>query len=169
VRPREVFGVVLCVSLLLSPRSAKAFPWSTDMFRGQSVQPLALPPRNMPPGTLPVRGEPPMNRKQADGTLHNPLTPTAAHLSHGEALFQTNCVPCHGRTAQGNGPVAFQMLIPPPDLTTAQPAERTDGYLYATIRNGSIVMPAYGDAMSSDERWELVLYLRQLQGKLSRR
>ncbi len=139
------------------------------MFRGQSVQPLALPPRNMPPGTLPVRGEPPMNRKQADGTLHNPLMPTAAHLSRGEALFQTNCAPCHGRTARGNGPVAFQMLIPPPDLTTAQPAERTDGYLYATIRNGSIVMPAYGDAMSPDERWELVLYLRQLQGKLSMR
>src|SRR5712692_1295580 len=169
MRPREVFGVVLCVSLLLSPRRAKAFPWSIDMFRGQSLQPLALPPRNMPPGTLPVRGEPPMNRKQADGTLHNPLMPTAAHLSRGEALFQTNCAPCHGRTARGNGPVAFQMLIPPPDLTTAQPAERTDGYLYATLRNGSIVMPAYGDAMSPDERWELVLYRRQLQGKLSMR
>jgi hypothetical protein len=61
--------------------------------------------------------------------------------------------------------VAFQMIVPPPDLTKAQPAERTDGYLYATIRNGSIVMPTYGDAMSSTERWEVVLYLRHLQGK----
>ena len=169
MRPRDVFGVVLWVSLLLRPRCAAAFPWSTDMFRSPAVQPLALPPRNMPPGTLPVGGEPPMNRTQADGTLRNPLMQTAAHLSPGEALFQTHCAPCHGRTAQGNGPVAFQMPIPPPDLTTRQPAERTDGYLYATIRNGSIVMPAYGDAMSPEERWDLVLYLRQLQGQLSMR
>jgi hypothetical protein len=58
------------------------------------------------------------------------------------------------------------MVLPPPDLTFAQPAQRSDGYLYATIRNGSIVMPAYGDAMSADERWQVVLFLRKLQGRL---
>jgi hypothetical protein len=167
---RDAFSLTACVLLLFSTRSAMAFPWSTDMFRGQAVQPLAVPPRTMPPGTLPVHGgEPPMNREKVDGTLQNPLPPTAAHLSHGEELFQTNCAPCHGKTAHGDGPVALQMIVPPPDLTSAQPAERTDGYLYATIRNGSIVMTTYGDAMSPDERWELVLYLRQLQGKVSRR
>src|SRR5919197_5680895 len=165
MRRPDAFRLAACALLLLSSHSAMAFPWSIDMFRGQSVQPLAVPPRTMPPGTLPVRGgELPMSREKADGTLQNPLSPTAAHLSHGEELFQTNCAPCHGKTARGDGPVAFQMIVPPPDITSAQPAERTDGYLYATIRNGSIVMPAYGDAMSPDERWELVLYLRQLQG-----
>ncbi len=137
------------------------------MFRGPTVQPLAVPPRVMPSGTLPVHGgEPPMAREEAAGRRRNPLTPTAVHLQHGEQLFAANCAPCHGASAKGNGPVAFQMIVPPPDLTIAQPAERTDGYLYATIRNGSIVMPAYGDAMSAQERWEVVLYLRQLQGRL---
>lgn len=140
------------------------------MFRGASVQPLAVPPRNMPAGTLPVQGgEPPMTRAQADGNLHNPLTPTAERLRHGKWLFETNCMPCHGQAGTGGGPVASLMILPPPNLTRAQPAQRSDGYLFATIRDGSVVMPAYGDAMSADERWEVVLYLRQLQGELKER
>ena len=136
------------------------------MFRGATVQPLAVAPRVMPSGTLPVRGgEPPMTREDAEQIRFSPLTPTAAHLVHGEQLFATNCAPCHGANAKGNGPVAYQMIVAPPDLTRAQPAERSDGYLYATIRNGGLVMPAYGDAMSVEERWEVVLYLRALQSK----
>jgi mono/diheme cytochrome c family protein len=137
------------------------------MFRGPAVKPLAVPPRNVPPGALPIAGgEPPMSRGLADGTLENPLPPTPTHLARGAWLFQTYCMPCHGMSGAGAGPVAFQMIVPPPDLTFAQPAQRSDGYLYATIRNGSIVMPAYGDAMSAEERWQLVLYLRKLQGRL---
>ena len=107
-----------------------------------------------------------MSRAVADETLHNPLAPTAAELQHGEWLFGTYCMPCHGKDGAGDGPVARLMIVPPADLTFAQPAQRSDGYLYATIRNGSIVMPAYGDAMSAEERWQVVLYLRKLQGRL---
>jgi mono/diheme cytochrome c family protein len=134
------------------------------MFRGASVQPLAIPPRVMPGGTLPVRGgEPPMSREKAAGVLANPLFPTPARLHDGEHLFRTHCLPCHGSAGMGDGPVATHTLIPAANLTLGQPTERSDGYLYATIRNGSIVMPAYGDAMSPEERWELVLYVRDLQ------
>jgi hypothetical protein len=161
-------GLLLGACLSLAPRAALAFPWSHDMFRGQAVQPLAVPPRNLPAGILPTHGgTPPLSREAADGTLRNPLVPSADHLKHGRFLFETNCMPCHGSHAIGDGPVASLMIIPPPDLTSAQPAERSDGYLYATIRNGGVVMPSYGDAMSAEERWELVLYLRQLQGRLS--
>lgn len=159
-----VFSV--CLLLLVIPAVARAFPWSIDMFRGPTVQPLAVSPRNMPAGTFPQRGgEPPMTREEAAVNLQNPLSPTATRLNHGKALFSTYCAVCHGATGKGNGPVAYQMIIPPLNLTTAQLAERTDGYLYATIRNGSIVMPAYYDAMSPAERWQVVLYLRHLQGK----
>ena len=163
---RQMLNLLVPV-LILFPQRAVAFPWSTDMFRGPALRPLAVAPRNMPSGTLPVDGgEPTIIREEAAGGLRNPVAPTAAHLHSGAALFATHCAPCHGDDGKGNGPVAFQMIVAPPDLTTAQPAERTDGYLYATIRNGSIVMPAYGDAMSVQERWDVVLYVRQLQGKL---
>jgi hypothetical protein len=165
----DAAACLLVAALLtgLAPR-AVAFPWSTDMFRGQAVQPLAVPPRVMPSGTLPVHGgEPPISRAQAAGSWHNPLVPSVVHLQHGAALFKINCAPCHGDTGHGSGPVAYQMPVKPPDLTQGQVAERSDGYLAATIRNGGRVMPAYGDAMSSEERWEVVLYMRQLQGRVS--
>jgi len=168
MRLRDIVGVLACVFILLHARRATAFPWSIDMFRGPTVQPLAVPPRNMPPGTLPRHGgEPPMTREEAAGSLQNPLSPTAASLRHGESLFATQCAVCHGPAGKGDAPMAARLHLSPPDLTTTQAAERTDGYLYATIRNGSPGMPALGDAMSPTERWQVVLYLRHLQGKVN--
>ena len=138
------------------------------MFRGESVQPLAQSPRVMPPGTLPINGEAPMSREDASTTLHNPLpSQRPAVLAAGKSLFEINCAVCHGNNARGNGTVRFLLRVPPADLTAGVAAQRSDGYLYATIRNGSIVMPSYADAMSSQERWEVVLYLRSLQGKVA--
>jgi mono/diheme cytochrome c family protein len=156
---------VLAVLLVAAAAGeARAWPWSHDMFRGAAVQPLAVPPRVMPAGTLPVTGgEPPMPRDVAAVTLALPFAPSPARLAHGKLLFATNCAPCHGSSGMGDGPIADHTLIPAANLTLGQPTERSDGYLYATIRNGSFVMPAYGDAMSVAERWQLVLYLRELQ------
>ena len=137
------------------------------MFRGESVQPMARSPRVMPPGTLPVNGEPPMSREQSSAKLRNPLKADPAVLAAGKSLFESNCAVCHGNNARGNGTVRFLLRVPPADLTAGVAAQRTDGYIYATIRNGSIVMPSYADAMSSAERWQVVLFLRSLQGKVA--
>ncbi len=154
---------LVCALLLAAAHRAGAFPWSIDMFRGEAVQPMAQAPRVMPPGTLPIDGVPQMSRETAAATLHNPLKPNAAALAAGKSLFETNCAVCHGSGGHGDGPVRFLLRIPPADLTAGVAAQRSDGYIYSTIRNGSIVMPSYGDAMSSDERWQVVLYLRSLQ------
>ena len=158
-RPAAVLAVAL-----FAPAAAGAFPWSTDMYRGQSVQAFELPPRVMPGGTLAVTGAPPpLPREEAARVLRNPLAPTPEHLARGRELFLITCATCHGPDARGDGPTAHRTILPPADLTAGTPAQRTDGYLYATIRGGSIVMPAYGDATSDVERWEIVLYLRALQ------
>lgn len=155
--------------LLLAPCPARAFPWSIDMFRGAAVQPMAEAPRNQPPGTLAVNGEPPMTRDVAARVLKNPLTPTPAVLAAGKRLWINNCSPCHGEDGRGDGTVRHLLKEPAADLTAGEPTERTDGYIYATIRNGSYIMPSYGDAMSPQERWEVVLYVRSLQGKVAAR
>jgi hypothetical protein len=69
--------------MLAAAHRAGAFPWSIDMFRGESVQALAQSPRVMPPGTLPIDGEAPMSREVAAATLHNPLKPSAGALAAG--------------------------------------------------------------------------------------
>ena len=54
-------------------------------------------------------------------------------------------------------------VVPSSDLHTERIRNQKDGYLYATIRSGGLVMPAYRHALSTTERWDLVNYVRHLQ------
>ncbi|HKV55531.1 MAG TPA: c-type cytochrome [Candidatus Binataceae bacterium] len=168
---------------LTTPSRAAAFPWSTDMFVGAAVQPLEMAPRVMPDGTLPVDGIhynihygqpegmpngqaiPPMKLELMTVRLHNPLQPSVENLAHGKVLFQTVCGPCHGITGQGNGSVVHLLQHKPANLLTGVSSNLPDGYVYGYIRNGGIWMPSYDDAMSSTERWQIVLYVRALEKK----
>jgi mono/diheme cytochrome c family protein len=117
----------------------------------------------MPTDTLPAdRGEPPMSVEDA-AKLANPLTPTFESLSHGKDLFVTDCAPCHGESGAGNGPVVHLLKQTPKDLLSGEVKARSDGFIYGVIRDGFQLMPSYGDAMSSEERWQVVLYVRSLQ------
>ena len=55
------------------------------------------------------------------------------------------------------------LLHKPANLMTGVSKNLPDGYIYGYIRNGGIWMPSYNDAMSSNERWQVVVYLRDLQ------
>jgi mono/diheme cytochrome c family protein len=153
------------------------------MFRGAAIQPLDEPPRNMPDGVLPTDGihydnhlgqpeglpgadeqaVPQMKLEAMTVKMHNPLQPTPENLKHGEQLFLANCSPCHGTGGAGDGSVVHLLLHKPANLMTGVSKNLPDGYIYGYIRNGGIWMPAYNDAMSSNERWQVVVYLRDLQ------
>jgi mono/diheme cytochrome c family protein len=72
------------------------------------------------------------------------------------------CVPCHGATLVGDGPVAA-LFMPPPDLLAEATRNRTDGFIFSYIRHGGVVMPRYGQSVSAKEAWDLVNYLRHEQ------
>ena len=165
--------------------TANAFPWSIDMYRGPAIQPLEVAPRVMPDGVLPVdgvhynlhygqpnnlpgaddQGLPPMKLEAMTIKMHNPLQPTPDNLQRGANLFAANCSPCHGSLGRGDGTVVHLLAHKPADLLTGVSKNLPEGYIYGYIRNGGIWMPSYGDAMSSSERWQVVMYLRQLQEK----
>ena len=76
-------------------------------------------------------------------------------------------MPCHGPEAKGgtSGLVATK-FIPTPDLTNVDlQKQRTDGYWHSYIMVGGAVMPSYGEALSSQEAWAIVTYLRTLAAK----
>lgn len=144
--------------------AAWSFPWDIDMYRGDNVQPLAMAPRVMPEGTMPVSGgEVPMTREMMTIKEQNPLKPTPENIAHGQELFMTDCAVCHGDNGRGAGPVARLLKTPPADLVGGLSKDLPDGYIYGTVRAGGISMPAYGDAMSAHERWQVTLFVRQLQ------
>ena len=75
----------------------------------------------------------------------------------------TDCAPCHGDNLRGQGPVAHLLKNPPADLVAGLSKDLPDGYIYGTIRAGGFTMPAYADAMSGHERWQVTLFVRQMQ------
>lgn len=138
------------------------------MYRGATVRPLTVAPRVMPEGTLPIASggelpQLPMTRAEMTATEHNPLQPTPENLAAGKSLYATNCAPCHGAGGRGAGTVVHLLKTKPSDLVTGTSKNLPDGYLYGTIRDGGIAMPAYADAMSMHERWQVVTFVRSLQ------
>lgn len=113
--------------------------------------------------SVPVGGrETIVDRDVLAATLVNPVAATDSSIARGERQFKRTCVPCHGATLVGNGPVAAR-FIPPPDLLNASSRARRDGFIYSYIRNGGAVMPAYGAQVSAVEAWNLVNYIRHMQ------
>jgi mono/diheme cytochrome c family protein/Tol biopolymer transport system component len=94
---------------------------------------------------------------------HNPLQANAQTLAAGQRLYRANCAPCHGASGNGDGPIAAGMNPRPSDFTRHMIAgQHTDGQVFLWIKNGvsGTAMRAWGDRLSEDEIWQLVVYLR---------
>ncbi len=87
-------------------------------------------------------------------------------IVRGAALFATNCAVCHGRDAKGDGPAAKSLPVQPADLTAAHFWVHTEGDLFWFISHGknapsgTAAMPAFGNVLSSDDRWALIDFLK---------
>ena len=87
----------------------------------------------------------------------------AGNEQQGATLFATNCAPCHGQGGQGGGVgpklVGNQFVQAGPDQA-----------IYDTIANGrpGTAMPAWstakGGALSDQQIYDLIAYLKSLQG-----
>ena len=134
-----------------------------DMRRSLAPAPQKGVYRPPDEASVPTTGkEIPLDRDLAAERLRNPIPASEASVAAGDTLYRKLCVPCHGRSMAGDGPVAAQFM-PPPDLLAQQTRERKDGFLYAYIRHGGVVMPSYGFQVSAEEAWHLVNFIRQRQ------
>lgn len=96
--------------------------------------------------------------------LENPVEPTEASLARGKVVYDRACVPCHGSTGEGDGLVTRTAPGLSRSLLTPTAMAFTDGYIYSIIRVGRGAMPQYGHQITHFDRWNVVNYLRQLQG-----
>jgi S-disulfanyl-L-cysteine oxidoreductase SoxD len=162
-RRKLVLGTVIAAALLLLVSEAGfGWPWSTDMYWQPAVRTFSAPVPEPPEGTLAVGAEPALSRDEARDSLTNPVAATPESLGRGQALFETFCFPCHGTQGHGDGPVG-KKFVTPANLTLPMYLKMTDGYIYGTIRNGALNMPPQGTALSPEERWDVVNYVRSLQ------
>jgi mono/diheme cytochrome c family protein len=98
-------------------------------------------------------------------TITNPLQPNdTLAMRAGKVMFERNCLVCHGAQGKGNGPIIGPGKFPmAADLTSSATVARSDSYIYAIMRAGRGLMPAYGPRINHMERWAIVNYVRQLQ------
>jgi mono/diheme cytochrome c family protein len=95
----------------------------------------------------------------------NPIPRTVRSVDAGAALFSANCAACHGADGRGGGPMAPTTRTRPANLRAGHLASHTDGDLYFWIGSGRPGgMPAWASSLSATSRWNLVNYLRALDG-----
>jgi mono/diheme cytochrome c family protein len=99
-----------------------------------------------------------------DGKLlaEAPLPVTAALVAKGRARFDVYCAVCHGVLGDGESQVALNMsLRKPPSLHAYR--DVPDGHIFRVVSKGFGLMPSYATALSPEERWAVVAYVRALQ------
>ncbi len=98
----------------------------------------------------------------------NPIPPNSQSIAAGQAIYEVHCVPCHGETGKGDGPLGLTLNPKPADLTLhAVPGVHTDAQLFEWITNGfpGSAMPAWKSQISDTDRWNLVNFIRTLAPK----
>jgi cytochrome c oxidase cbb3-type subunit 2 len=98
----------------------------------------------------------------------NPLPVTEQNLLRGKEVFLDRCVGCHGLNGDGKGPGASFLSPPPADFTSADDAccggDTGPGDFYYRILRGwsGTAMENFGDRLSVDDIWRVVLFLKTI-------
>jgi mono/diheme cytochrome c family protein len=148
------------------PDMAASIPY--DSFAPNSVTRSGSTLQTPVPGTV-ARGFLPFpyaptqdDAERAGRELHNPLPLDPTSSVEGQALYETFCLVCHGRSGDGDGPLVPKIPNPPSYRSEAVRGV-TEGRLFHIITYGSGRMPSYAAQLSRTERWQIVRYVQTLQ------
>jgi mono/diheme cytochrome c family protein len=105
--------------------------------------------------------------KEADGswTTEFPMEASYRLIETGRQQYDIFCSVCHGKTGDGKGITSYNNygINIAASFHSDKYREMPNGQLYNTIVNGYGQMMGYGDKLSLEERWAIVLYMRALQ------
>ena len=146
--------------------------FSSDSLAGETT-----PFRANPQGSVPTTGTtvalwqvsytPSIFTVDSMSGLGNPVVADARSLGNGRKQFQINCAVCHGVAGDANSTlkqVHVVMGAIVPSLLAASAVGRSDGYIWGMMRNGRALMPSF-NRIPEMERWDVVNYIRGLQGQ----
>jgi hypothetical protein len=99
----------------------------------------------------------------ADKTKSSPIAFNTSTAKEGKAIYDMNCISCHGTPGQGN---FLKGLTPTPaDLGTAVVQNKSDGEIFYNISEGNAIMPKFKTTLPEKDRWKLVAYIRSFNSK----
>lgn len=94
----------------------------------------------------------------------DPLPATNDNLIAGVKLYAQNCAICHGDASANATNVAKGLYQKPPQLAKYGVEDDPDGVTFWKLAHGIrwTGMPAFGDALSEKQLWQLTLFLKTM-------
>ncbi len=170
--------LLLASGCLAKSGSYAPIDWAAEMHYTQTYRPQEPPRLDSPPGAVPYKfagdersltREPHVDPEDYT-SLVNPRAGEAGSepgAARAVELYRWNCSHCHGMEGAGDGRVneflTAYSYVPVPNLADDATVEKTDGDIYGILTDGVLVMPAFRNLLSAEDRWLLVDYVRQLQ------
>jgi len=91
-------------------------------------------------------------------------------VSRGRERYAIYCAVCHDENGTGNGTVHQHALalkdtkwVPPTNLLTQEIRDRPEGQIFQALSDGVRNMPGYKTQINVDDRWAIVVYVKNLQ------
>ena len=128
---------------------------------GELFQPHVTPPQWV------------VDQKVPDWAAH-PEKWDPKYIEEGKYIYEDNCLPCHGKDADGKGPLASSIRYPAAPTNFKEPgtiAQLPIAYVFWRVRDGGIedkqfnsAMPGWGDELEQDEIWKVIMYIYHKAG-----
>jgi high-affinity iron transporter len=86
----------------------------------------------------------------------------------GRQIFTASCASCHGSRGLGDGPMARTLSTAVPAIGNASATPNltpTLAYDVASVGIKGTAMPAFGESLTPQQRWEVLNYVYQLRGQ----
>jgi cytochrome c553 len=99
------------------------------------------------------------------GILHNPLENLLVAEQKGKELYNVHCWSCHGSNGYGDGAAGSALGQKPANFHDEKIRKERQGELFWKISTGRGNMPPFKDALSDEQRWALVSYIRTFSEK----
>jgi mono/diheme cytochrome c family protein len=87
-----------------------------------------------------------------------------ADITRGKAVYERNCLACHGTGGWGDGPDAASLKVPPANFHRFNSFLKSDEELLRTIEHGVVFSPMHSwrGQLTDGEMQDVVAYIRLL-------
>ncbi len=102
------------------------------------------------------------DRTRAGLEIKNPLEASTENIARGKERYGIYCIGCHGEKGDGMGYLhtSGSYAYKPASLLTERVQEVPDGEIFHVITLGYGIMGAHGTLIQPDDRWKIVLYIK---------
>jgi mono/diheme cytochrome c family protein len=94
----------------------------------------------------------------------NPIPVNDTTMAKAKAVYQKECLSCHGAKGKGDGPAAEALEKKPRNLSVSAKGQ-SDGSIFWKVSEGRKPMPTFSKTMTVDDRWTVIYYVRTLAGE----